>query len=68
MFHFGGCAGLPVSMGLGQLHPACYAFQDSFIIFGQQFFKEGQHEKAIAAPKNDTSAVANDTLEAAATL
>lgn len=51
MFHFGGCAGLPVSMGYGLLHPACYAFQDSFIALGRRFFQEGRHEKALAAAK-----------------
>jgi len=51
MFHFGGCAGLPVSMGYGLLHPACYAFQDSFIVLGKHFFQQGKHEKALAAAK-----------------
>ena len=45
MFHFGGCAGLPVEMGFGLLHPACYAFQDVFMLNTKRFFAEDLFKK-----------------------
>jgi radical SAM protein with 4Fe4S-binding SPASM domain len=47
MFHFGGCAGLPVETGLGLLHPACYAFPDMFELQARKFFAAGKFRELL---------------------
>jgi uncharacterized protein len=50
MFHFGGCSGLPVEMGYGLLHPACYAFQDMFILQSRKFLGEEKFKELAGPP------------------
>lgn len=51
MFHFGGCAALPVTAGKGLHSPACSGFADSFIALGSKFFATGKHVRAAAPPR-----------------
>lgn len=44
LFHFGGCASLPVGSGNSIFSPACYEFQDSFLYAGQALFRRGLDE------------------------
>ena len=41
LFHFGGCASLPVGSKGTIFAPACYDFQDNFIYIAQKFFRAG---------------------------
>ncbi len=54
MFHFGGCASLPIGCKGTIFAPACYDFQDNFLYVAQRLFRDGlpaaTQKQATGAP------------------
>jgi uncharacterized protein len=58
MFHFGGCASLPVSCKGTLFAPACYGFEDNFLYIAQKFFRKSAH---TLSHKADVPVAINET-------
>lgn len=66
LFHFGGCASLPMGCNGTIFAPACYDFQDNFIYIAQKFFRTGlkaaSHKNTVPIHIHEAATVAQAGL------